>query len=405
MLGVPGNSLARETGTRTAAWICFAIAMVDGFDTLLVSFIAPLISKEWQLTPPQIAQIFAVSYAGAAAGAVITGFAADRWGRRKLLLIALIVSGAGTLACSLVTNVTELMTWRALAGLGLGGAIPAISAITAARTGPRDRAAAVTRMFLGYPIGALIGGTLTAAFMSLGGWRGVFVGAGLVTCCLIPAAASALPESQATSSHGPRLASAVFGRNYLEGTLLLCVATFLVLLVTYFLVSWTPTALTLSGVAPPQAAMAAVVLNLGGLVGALVLSGLTRWRRAALIVAGCLIVGSLLTVLLGRSLLMAGLSAFPCAFAVGVFVIGAQANLPALTVRFYPPSLHASGVGLSMSCGRMGSIVGPLIGGYLVSAEVGWPRLFLIAALPPLLAGAAVAALSLPGDSQSTEPT
>jgi MFS transporter, AAHS family, 4-hydroxybenzoate transporter len=399
MLSVPGSGSVSETGRRAAAWICFAIAMVDGFDTLLVSFIAPLISKEWQLVPARVGQIFAVSYAGAAFGAASMGFAADRWGRRKLLLAALIVSAAGTFACSLATNATELMIWRALSGLGLGGAIPAISAITASQAGPRDRSVAVTRMFLGYPIGALVGGTLTAAFMGFGGWRGVFMGAGFVTCCLVPLAGRALPESRAPSSHSQRLVTAVFGSNYLAGTLLLCLATFLVLLVTYFLVSWTPTVLSLGGVAPPQAAMSAVLLNLGGLVGALVMSGLTRRHRAALIVAGCLAVGSALTVMLGRSVLMVGLIAFPCAFAVGVFVIGAQANLPALTVRFYPPSLYASGVGLSMSCGRIGSILGPLIGGYLASAGLGWPRLFLIAALPPLLAGVAVAGLNLPEDS------
>jgi MFS transporter, AAHS family, 4-hydroxybenzoate transporter len=398
MVTAINNTPVSATGKGPVAWICFAIAMADGYDTLLLSFIAPLVSKEWHLTPGQIGQLFAVSYAGAAVGAVTTGIAADRWGRRKLLLVALVLSGVGTLACSFVANVTQLMICRCIAGFGLGGAIPAISAITAVHARPLDRPAAVTRMFLGYPIGALVGGTLTAALMTLVGWRSVFVGAGVVTCCLIPLAGLAVTESPEAAS-GPRISrprqsvTAVFEPQYLLGTLLLSLATFLILLVSYFLVSWTPTVLTLSGVAPPRAALAGVVLNLGGLIGAYVLSMFMRRRHAAVIVGGCLLVGSLLTAMLGQTVSMTGLIAFICAFAVGVFVIGAQSNLPALTVRFYPSSICASGVGLSMAFGRVGSIVGPLVGGYLAAAEIGWPRLFLLAAIPAFLAGAAVGVL------------
>jgi AAHS family 4-hydroxybenzoate transporter-like MFS transporter len=137
------------------------------------------------------------------------------------------------------------------------------------------------------------------------------------------------------------------------------------------------------------------------LIGAWLLSWIMGRRRALLIVAGCLLVGSLLIGMLGEGVVAAGGAGFLMVFGVGLFVIGAQLNLPAICVKFFPQSVSATGVGLSMSCGRIGSIAGPLIGGYLVSAEVGWNRLFLLAAIPALLAGAALWALSLSGVKES----
>jgi AAHS family 4-hydroxybenzoate transporter-like MFS transporter len=176
---------------------------------------------------------------------------------------------------------------------------------------------------------------------------------------------------------------------------MLCLASFMVLLVTYFLVSWTPTVLTLNGVSPPTAALSGVVLNCGGLIGAWLLSWIMAQRRALQIVAACLMIGSLLIGMLGQGVIDADGTGFFMVFGVGLFVIGAQLNLAAISVKYYPQSVCATGVGLSMSCGRVGSIAGPLIGGYLMSAEVGWNRLFLLAAIPALLAGAALWALSL----------
>jgi AAHS family 4-hydroxybenzoate transporter-like MFS transporter len=386
---------------RTVAWICFAVAMIDGYDTLMLSFIAPLISREWALSAAGFGRLFAVSYAGAALGATVTGFAADRWGRKKLLLIALTIAGVFTLACAGAANASQLMLCRAISGFGLGGAIPTISAVTAVHATEGQRSAAVTRMFLGYPIGALAGGAVTAAAMTYAGWRAIFMGAGAITCCLIPVVVLWLSEGPPEASrrsggvHARHPLSELIADRRAGGTAMLCIASFMVLLVTYFLVSWTPTVLTLNGVSPPTAALSGVVLNCGGLVGAWLLSWIMAQRRALQIVAACLMVGSLVIGMLGQGVMDADSTGFLMVFGVGLFVIGAQSNLPAIAVKFYPQSVCATGVGLSMSCGRIGSIAGPLIGGYLVSAEVGWNRLFLLAAIPALLAGAALWALSL----------
>ena len=391
--------LPTHTRSRTVTIVCFLIAMLDGYDTLMLSFIAPLISKDWGLGRGAFGSIFAAGYAGAMIGAVLFGIAADRFGRKKLLLLAILIGGVFTVACAAASGVGELMGWRFAAGLGLGGAIPSVSALTAEHAAPERRSATVTRMFLGFPIGAVAGGAITASMMSLVGWRGVFVGGGVLSLLLLPVAFVGLTE-QRDGSHGrvtrsTRPLADLVADGRLFGTVLICLSAFLILLVSYFLISWTPTVLTLHGLSPERAAVAGVVLNLGGVLGALAMSILLAGRSPFGPVALCLGIGGVLTAVLGQGILGQAALIFALVFAVGAFVIGGQMNFPALGVYFYPEEVRATGVGLAMGVGRLGSIVGPLLGGYLVSAKLGWEQLFLLAGLPALLAALAMAAIVL----------
>jgi AAHS family 4-hydroxybenzoate transporter-like MFS transporter len=165
------------------------------------------------------------------------------------------------------------------------------------------------------------------------------------------------------------------------------------LLTSYFLVSWTPALLALNGVAPQRAAVAGVLLNSGGVVGALILSFIIRTKSPVLVAAVALSVGAILVVIFGQAGVLTGTAAIVSVFAIGAFIIGAQGSIPALAVHLYPESAHATGVGLSMAIGRIGSIAGPLIGGYLVSIQIGWSSLFLLAAGPSFIAAIAMATL------------
>jgi len=382
---------------RSVPIVCFLIAMIDGYDTLMLSFIAPLISKEWGLERGAFGAIFSSGYAGAMIGAVFVGAAADRFGRKKMLLLSMLVSGVFTMLCATANDTTQLMLWRFIAGIGLGGAIPSISALTADHSDPDRRSATVTRMFLGFPIGAVAGGAVTAGVMLVIGWRGVFVGGGILALVLLPLAYALVSEGQrsngAKDAHARRPLAELVAEGRGLGTVLICMSTFLILLVSYFLISWTPTVLTLHGMTAQRAAVAGVALNLGGVLGALAMSVLITRRGPFIPIAICLGIGGLLIALLGQNVLGEGNVALVLVFIVGAFVIGGQMNFPALCVHFYPASVRATGVGLAMGVGRLGSIVGPLIGGFLVAAQLGWERLFLLAAVPAVLAALAMAAV------------
>jgi AAHS family 4-hydroxybenzoate transporter-like MFS transporter len=140
--------------------------------------------------------------------------------------------------------------------------------------------------------------------------------------------------------------------------------------------------------------MAAVIVNCGGIVGTLILSFIIGRKSPFGPLVGCLCAGAILIVLLGPGIVLTGNMKFFLIFAVGLLTIGAQGGIPALCVHLYPESVYATGLGLSVACGRLGSIIGPLVGGYLVSARLGWNRLFLLAALPAIAAAIAMTALA-----------
>jgi MFS transporter, AAHS family, 4-hydroxybenzoate transporter len=391
--GTPNVVTRRRT--HAVAGIGFLVAMVDGYDTLMLAFIAPLIAKEWTLLPQTLGALFASSYAGAALGATVIGIGADRFGRKTMLLASLALVGVFTMLCARSSNPMQLMAFRALAGLGLGGALSTITALTAENASVEHRRATVTRMFLGFPVGAIVGGAATAAAMSSLGWRGVFLGGGVCALLLLPLVAIGVSESLRGPRSAPHLHSRRPFAEMLSGgrardTALFGVCVFLMLLTSYFLVSWIPTVLTLNGMSPRRAAMGAVLLNCGGIVGSLVLSFILDRKNPLGPVVGSLAAGAVLIAVLGYGILSAGNSTFFLVFAVGLLIIGAQGGIPALCVHLYPPSVYATAVGLSVACGRLGSIIGPLVGGYLVSAKLGWSRLFLLAALPALSASLAM---------------
>lgn len=394
MVNPSSAAFAPAGKSRLAIVICFLVTLVDGYDTLMLAFLAPLISKQFSMPPGSFGKIFSAGYAGAAIGALCVGAAADRWGRKKMMVASLLIAGAFTLICAWAGSPGELMLWRFLAGIGLGGAIPCAAALTGEHAAAQRRTQTVARMFLGFPIGAVAGGALTAAVMPLVGWRGVFIGGGAVAVLMVFVAASiapAPPESQAAQAHGGRKAlSLLFAEGRALGACLICFAAFLMLMVTYFLVSWVPTVLTLNGVDAPRAALAGVTVNIGAVAGALVMSYLILGRNPFPRVAACMAAGALLIPVFGFSVGGDLVLSFTLVFCVGLLLIGGQQNFPALCVHFFPSSIRATGVGTALACGRIGSIVGPVIGGMLVGAHMPWPELFVIAAVPALLAGIAL---------------
>src|ERR1700730_13274882 len=191
--GTPGAIASRRP--YVVAGGGFLVAMVDGYDTLMLAFIAPLISKEWALHPQTVGAIFASSYAGAALGATAIGMAADRFGRKTMLLASLALVAVFTMLCARSANPAQLMVLRALAGLGLGGALSTSIALVAENAAVHQRRAIVTRMFLGFPVGAIVGGAVTPGVMTSLGWRGVFLAGGGCALLLVPLVAFGVTES------------------------------------------------------------------------------------------------------------------------------------------------------------------------------------------------------------------
>lgn len=329
--------------------ICFLTAMVDGFDTLILAFIAPLVGKAFGMSPAEIGKLFAINFVGAVIGGLGFGPLADRFGRRTMLLVSLALAVVFTLLCSLAGSPRELMTLRFLAGLGLGGVIPMIIAFTAESMPLPLRTASVTWMFLGIPFGAVVGGAIVAATLSYG-WQAIFVGGGVAAALLIPAVFFGLPESLMTPAaiaptdarHG-LFASvpAQFAEGRFAAVLCLWLGAFSVILSSFFLLNWMPSVLAGSGFSPERAAFGGVLLNLGGVVGALIISIAIRRAGPYWPVIALLCFGGAVVWLVGQQV-GAEQGMLPLVFLAGVGVFGAQLAMPAIAAELFPLAVRAA---------------------------------------------------------------
>jgi AAHS family 4-hydroxybenzoate transporter-like MFS transporter len=391
----------RPRRTWVPLCISFVLVMIDGYDLFMVSFLAPLIAKDLHLDLVSIGSVFAAGLGGSMAGGLLLGSMADRIGRRPMMLVSLALAGVATLLCSHAHSFRAFAGLRFLTGFALGGLLAAIVPLLAEHFTLEKRSAAVTRMFIGYPLGAVVGGAITAVLISHG-WRILFLGAGVVTLLLLPIGLLLRETSYPADSpgHEPhrRLRKWSFIDLFTEGrfwvTVIASLAIFCLLLVTYLLNSWTPLIAARSGFGPETAVWCGVLLNLGGVIGALTSTSLVARFGVFKVVTVMVASGSIAVGLLGY--LYGSVGALYSGLAVvGLLVIGGQQNSPAISVRLYPQRMRSAGVGWQFAAGRFGSILGPMMGGRLLSANVSVQLLFVLVAIPALVSAGAYAVVGL----------
>jgi AAHS family 4-hydroxybenzoate transporter-like MFS transporter len=405
---------------------CAAVLFLDGFDTQAIGYVAPALAKEWGLTKGALGPVFSAGLFGLMLGALIFGPLADRIGRKKIIIFSSLAFGIGTLATAFVTDVNTLLVIRFLTGLGLGGAMPNAVAMTSEFSPHRRRATMVMVMFCGFSVGAALGGLLAAAMIPQFGWRSVFVVGGLAPLLLVPILMLRLPESVRFLAltgrahdrvaqllglinpkavfapgtqfivHEPDLAGIPVLHLFRDGrtlvTLLLWVVFFMSLLDLYFLSNWLPTVLNDLGASVSEAAVIGSMLQVGGVVGTFALGSIIdrfSFRALALVYfVAVFAVGAIGQ--LGHSVVFVTLAIF----ATGFCIVGGQIAANALAATYYPTSVRATGVGWALGIGRVGSIVGPLVGGALLTAKWSTGSVFIAAATAALCAALAAFALS-----------
>jgi AAHS family 4-hydroxybenzoate transporter-like MFS transporter len=405
--------------------ICAAVLFLDGFDTQAIGYVAPALAREWSLSKAALGPVFSAGLFGLMIGALLFGPLADRIGRKKIIVFSTLAFGIGTFATAFVSDVNSLLAIRFLTGLGLGGAMPNAVAMTSEFSPHRRRATMVMIMFCGFSVGAALGGFLAAALIPQFGWRSVFFIGGAAPLLLAPILALRLPESvrflvltgraqsrvaqllglisPATAFapatqfvvHEPKLTGMpvlhLFRSGRALATLLLWVVFFMSLLDIYFLSNWLPTVLADLGASISEAAVIGSMLQVGGIVGTVALGRIVdrfSFRALALVYfIGVFAVGAIGQ--LGYSAVLVTIAIFVAGFCI----VGGQIAANALAAAFYPTSVRATGVGWALGIGRVGSIVGPLVGGVLLSMKWSTGEVFMTAAAAALCA--AVAAFSL----------
>jgi MFS transporter, AAHS family, 4-hydroxybenzoate transporter len=405
---------------------CAAVLFLDGFDTTAIGYVAPALAGEWHLTKAALGPVFSAGLFGLMIGALLFGPLADRIGRRKIIIFSTLAFGLGSFATAFVWDVDGLLAIRFLTGLGLGGAMPNAIAMTSEFNPRRRRATMVMIMFCGFSVGAALGGLIAAALIPAFGWRSVFVVGGVAPLLLVPVLAWQLPESvrflvlagrapqrvaELLRLIGPKAGFTAATRFFVDepaltgipvlhlfrsrrtpATLLLWVVFFMSLLDLYFLSNWLPTVLNDLGASVSAAALIGSMLQVGGIVGTFALGRIIdRFSFRALALVYFIAVFAIGAIgHLSHSAILATLAIFVAGFCV----VGGQIAANALAAGYYPTAVRATGVGWALGIGRVGSIIGPLVGGILLSLKWSAAEVFMTAAGAALCAALAALALS-----------
>lgn len=376
--------------------LCALVVFLDGYDIQVMSLAVPAIAQEWGILPTAFGWVLSISLVGIGLGGSVVAPVGDSRGRRPVLIAAVALVGASTLAAGYAQSVGAFFWWRLLTGVALGASQPLAITLTSEMMPARRRALLVTAMFCTISFGAMIAGFTAPALIGVMGWRGLFLVGGGSTLLLSALLIAALPESlrfliarrpghrriaPALRALAPGLAPEqvyvppdpvrpsspleLLNRTYWSRTLLMWSIYALNVFVTYMLISWLPTLLKQAGFTQNQAFLGASFYQGGSVIGGLALS----WAVDAGRPKTGLVIGYGLSILA-----LALLNVAPHEFRVwsvlialtGAGIAGAQFILIVLAAAFYPLNIRATGVGWTGTASRVGAATAPLVGAWLI---------------------------------------
>jgi AAHS family 4-hydroxybenzoate transporter-like MFS transporter len=392
---------------------------MDGFDVQAMGFTAPAVIKDWHIAGPSLAPVLSAALFGILVGSLFFSMLADRVGRRPVLIGAALVFSGFTLATSRVSSLNELLALRFCAGLGLGGIMPNVVALVGEYSPSRLRATLIMNVANGLTAGAALGGFVAAWLIPNFGWRSVFAFGGIIPLIVAVLMFFLLPESaQFLAVRGKKLDQVgrwakridpsvpsgpnveyivreekkrvgvplihLFQEGRGVGTVLLWTTNFMNLLNLYFLSSWLPTLVTGLGYTTRESVLVGTALQVGGTLGGVFLGWFVHKFGYVPTLATCFALGCVNVALIGTpGFSLAMLTGV--VFLAGVGILGGQAGINALASSYYPTDLRATGVGAGLGVGRVGAIVGPLVGGHFMSQHWSNQHLFLTAAGPAFI--------------------
>jgi benzoate transport len=409
-------------------WLAVAITVglngLDGFDVLSISFASPGIAAEWGVGQGVLGWILSMELLGMAVGSVFLGGTADKIGRRPTILACLVAMTIGMHFAGTARNVEELLAWRLLTGLGIGGMLAAINAAAAEFSNNRYRSVAMSLMVIGYPIGGVLGGLAVQQLLVSGSWRDIFSFGAWVTAAFIPLVWFLVPETPAfldrkrpsraleranrslarlghaavaalssEEPDAPRPSIAdIFRPALIATTLLITLAYFAHITSFYFILKWVPKIVVDMGFEPRAAAGVLTWANVGGATGGAIFGLLAIRFGLKLLTVGTLAISTAMIIWFGSG--AHDLRTLSMMVAVtGFFTNSGVVGLYTLFARLFPTHVRATGTGFAIGVGRGGSALAPVIAGYLFAAGFGLQTVAIILGSGSLIAAGAVFAL------------
>lgn len=416
--------------------LCFLIVFLDGLDTAAMGFIAPALSQEWGIDRASLGPVMSAALIGMVFGALGSGPLADRFGRKGVLVGAVLVFGGFSLASAYATDVDQLLVLRFLTGLGLGAGMPNATTLLSEYTPERLKSLLVTSMFCGFNLGMAGGGFISAKLIPAYGWHSLLVLGGVLPLLLAVVLLVWLPESarflvvrnrgidkvrkalapiapakvaEAASFSVPEqkavaagnVFTVIFSGTYGLGTVLLWLTYFMGLVIVYLLTSWLPTLMRDSGASMEQAAFIGALFQFGGVLSAVGVGwAMDRFNPHKVIGLFYLLAGVFAYAVgqsLGNMTLLATL-----VLLAGMCINGAQSAMPSLAARFYPTQGRATGVSWMLGIGRFGAILGAWSGATLLGLGWNFEQVLTALLVPAALATVGVVVKGLVSHADAT---
>jgi AAHS family 4-hydroxybenzoate transporter-like MFS transporter len=386
--------------------LCFLVVLLDGFDLTIAGVALPKIADFLHSKPSALGLALSAGQLGPVIGAFFLGALADRWGRKRTLIVSALIFGIFTALTVTIASVQHLALYRFLSGIGLGGAVPSALTLGSEYAPARSRATLVTAIYAGVPAGALVGGLLAAWLIPHLGWQSLFVLGGGVPVVICVIMALFLPESLEFMirqgkermrirrivsrispvlgndsevefvSSGKKLPGVPVKHLFTEGRGLTTIAWWVIcVLATYLvwaLVSWAPTLLRNAGATVPQYSLAYAALMFGSIIAAIFIGRLMDRANPFRVLQVGFVLAFFAMWAFG---LVAGTSSLAVTVAMsigcGLFIFGAQGGAFAATTLAYPVAVRGTGTGWAYGVAKIGGVFAPAVGGFLLSLNWG----------------------------------
>ncbi len=400
--------------------LTFLVAFFDGYDTAVIGYIAPSLLGEWGLERKDLAPVLSAALLGLAIGAISFGPVADKVGRKVVLITAVSIFAVGTIISAYATSLLQLEILRFITGVGLGAAMPNAVTLLSEYCPDNKRSVIVNTMYCGFPLGAALGGFISAWLIPAFGWRSTLLFGGLAPLVLVIVMMLMMPESARylvakkrpvatirkimAKIHPSALQADAFvmtennvvlddskggiavvmSRHYRAGSILLWISYFMGLLIFYSVMNWMPVLFREIEMSQGTASIVTGLFALGGL-GAIVNGWFMDRFNANKLIAlfSLLTAGSVAFIGVTVNMHMALLIAV--VIFAGIVMNTAQSSLPALAAAFYPTQGRTTGVSWMLGIGRLGGIAGSFLVAWLVSKEFSLENIFYILGVPALI--------------------
>ena len=406
--------------------ICFLMNMCDGMNVMVISYTANSIASAWNLNPSSFGIVFSAGLLGMALGAMLLASKADVIGRKPMILLCALWMGVGSFITAYTLSIEQLIFLRFFTGIGIGSMLACTSTLASEYAPSQTKNFWVSFVMSGYPVGAVLSGLVATQLIAQHGWPSIYIFSGIVTLLTIPVGYFFLKESidflllkqptQALQKVNSILVSMklvsistlpsieqkqaktnvtlLFTANQKSATNLTWAAFLFCFAALYFLTSWIPKLASITGLSTSLSIYAGILFNLGAFVGIITQGYLSAKFGLRKVICFFLLATALLMVLFG---LFTGTALTLILFGfIGFGVQGGFIGLYSVAARIYSTEIRSTGIGWAIGFGRLGAIIGPFVGGILISSGWSVSLNFIAFAVPLVLAGMATLFIKAP---------